>query len=530
MDDIFGGSDSDDDLALDDDDEPSKPKVRNHFLRLCACLCFAVLPPSLTAHCPTPKNTWQEAAKPAAAAAAKPAADDDSSDDDLDLELESSDDDDDGKTDKMLADLLARQKGKKRKAPAKKPAQKKKPAEKKPRKPRKPAAKKEKIPKKPRKQSADGEGASGGGSGDEQETAEDRAFVEHTGDTDDEGDVIKTKGGWGEDDDIEDNGDGEEDELNQTDKKWLDQMWGRNQKKKKEKSLDEYKVIALKFKQRMDDAADDDEAAHKEGKPCLEKLAMLEQVRTEMRKHELQVLFLEECGILRTFKRWLDPINGKTFPNHNLKLGVLEILNEMTDPEQGGNAVNPDQVRESGIGGIVMLYRTKDKNPHIKNVAMKIVDRWSRPVLGTGSHSHRKLHKEVEKEQGDGSVRRFTKLQARRDSGGYSNDATTQRNRDAAKLEQFLEDRKKKAKIGDAGFEFHSGWPMPGEKNYRKNVMQDATLAAFEKELERKDMTLEEYMKQKSEMREMDRCANTHPLPVNLSLRGRVALIAAGWR
>ena len=28
-----------------------------------------------------------------------------------------------------------------------------------------------------------------------------------------------------------------------------------------------------------------------------------------MLKHELQVLFLEECGILRTFKRWLDPIN-----------------------------------------------------------------------------------------------------------------------------------------------------------------------------------------------------------------------------
>ena len=300
----------------------------------------------------------------------------------------------------MLADLLARQKNKKRKAPAKKPAAKKKPAEKKPRKPRKPAEKKGKIPKKPKSA-----GASGGGSGDEAETQEDRDFVEHTGDTDDESDVIKTKGGWGDDDAIEDNGEVEEDELDQTDKKWLDQMWGRNMKKKKEKTLDEYKVIALKFKQRMDDAADDDEEAHKKGKPALEKLAMLEEVRTEMRKRELQVLFLEECGILRTFKRWLDPLNGKTLPNHNLKLGVLEILNEMTDPEKGGSAVNPDMVRESGIGGIVMFYRTKDKNPHVKNCAMKIVDRWSRPVLGTGSHSHRRLHKEVEKEQSDGSVR-----------------------------------------------------------------------------------------------------------------------------
>ena len=109
----------------------------------------------------------------------------------------------------------------------------------------------------------------------------------------------------------------------------------------------------------------------------------------------------------------------------------------------------------------------------------------------------------------------------------------TRRNKEAAKLEQFLEDRKKKAKIGDAGFEFHSGWPMPGEKNYRKNVMQDATLAAFEKELERKDMSLEDYMKQKPDMREMDRCGHAHParlcaaatLPLQRLCTGSIAAI-----
>ena len=106
-------------------------------------------------------------------------------------------------------------------------------------------------------------------------------------------------------------------------------------------------------------------------------------------------------------------------------------------------------------------------------------------------------------------ARRFTKVQARREKMVHNSD--TRRNKEAAKLEQYLEDRKKKAKIGDAGFEFHSGWPMPGEKNYRKNVMQDATLAAFEKELERKDMSLEDYMKQKPDMREMDRCGKHLP-------------------
>ena len=91
-------------------------------------------------------------------------------------------------------------------------------------------------------------------------------------------------------------------------------------------------------------------------------------------------------------------------------------------------------------------------------------------MLGTGSHSHLKLHKEVEKEKDDGTVRRFTKVQARRDS--QVKDLDSKRNVKAAKLEAFLAKRQSEAKIGDAGFQFHSGWPMPGEKNYRKNVMQ----------------------------------------------------------
>jgi hypothetical protein len=60
-----------------------------------------------------------------------------------------------------------------------------------------------------------------------------------------------------------------------SDKKWLDQMWGRNKKKKKEKGIEEYKAIALRFKQRMEEAADDDEAANRRVEPALERLSML---------------------------------------------------------------------------------------------------------------------------------------------------------------------------------------------------------------------------------------------------------------
>eukprot|EP01049_Picozoa_sp_SAG25_P011774 SAG25_NODE_1484_length_2931_cov_3.076271_9_plen_81_part_00 len=66
------------------------------------------------------------------------------------------------------------------------------------------------------------------------------------------------------------------------------------------------------------------------------------EVRTEMRKLELQHLYLEECGILSTFKRWLEPLNGKAFPNFNLKNGVMEVV---------------DEVRSSLPPSVCLLYR-----------------------------------------------------------------------------------------------------------------------------------------------------------------------------
>jgi hypothetical protein len=73
--------------------------------------------------------------------------------------------------------------------------------------------------------------------------------------------------------------------------------------------------------------------------------------------------------------------------------------------------------------------------------------------------------------------------------------------RAAQALDDYLSDRAKNAKLGDAGFVFHAGWPMPGEKNYKKNVMQDRRLTQMEKELEDRNIALEDYLKEKSRVR-----------------------------
>eukprot|EP01048_Picozoa_sp_COSAG05_P006919 COSAG05_NODE_469_length_9505_cov_14.573676_1_plen_487_part_00 len=408
------------------------------------------------------------------------------SDSDGDLELDLSDDSDDD-TAARLAALVKEQK--------KKPRRKSAPKEKKKTKTREKKA--GKIPKRKREAAA-----ASAATGDEagSATAEDLAFIEKgSDDDDDDDDVIKTKGGWTEDNAIE----GSDDEHDETDKRWLDKMWGRGGKKKREKTIDEYKTMAMKFKEAMDSAQDEDEAANRRGEPALERLSMIQNVRTEMRKQELQHLYFDECGILHTFKRWLAPLNGKAFPNYNLKHGVLEIVDEMTDPDRGGRAINTDQVKDSGIGGIIMLYKTKDKNSVVRNLCTTIIDRWSRPVLGVGADKMRKLH-DQEKEGKDG--RKYTKVAAKRDK--MKSDTESKYNADKDKIETFLKERAASAKLGQPGFVFHAGWPMPGEKNYKKNVMRDRQLSKLEHELEERNNSLEEFLKHKPAPKEMDRTMN----------------------
>ena len=126
----------------------------------------------------------------AAAPAAKKAEKQDSDSDD-DLELDLSDDSDDD-TAARLAALVKEQK----KKPRRKSAPKKVPAKRLSREKKPKAA--AKIPK--RKRNAGDDGEDGPGTA----TAEDEAFIEKgSDDDDDDSDVIKTKGGWTEDNAIE---------------------------------------------------------------------------------------------------------------------------------------------------------------------------------------------------------------------------------------------------------------------------------------------------------------------------------------
>eukprot|EP01052_Picozoa_sp_SAG31_P024040 SAG31_NODE_2020_length_6659_cov_1.685976_6_plen_107_part_00 len=86
----------------------------------------------------------------------------------------------------------------------------------------------------------------------------------------------------------------------------------------------------------------DDIISLKDGRPALEKLSMLGEVQSMMRKEALREKFIE-CGVLEVFFNWLEPLTDvgpkPVFPNSTLRKGIIDTLDEMTDPKRGGTLV-----------------------------------------------------------------------------------------------------------------------------------------------------------------------------------------------
>jgi hypothetical protein len=264
---------------------------------------------------------------------------------------------------------------------------------------------------------------------DGQATAEDTAFISGS-DEEEDSDIIRTKGGWGEDNDIEDTGGG-------SDRKWLDAYWGKGKGKKKTKTDAQCRNIAAAFKQEMDDSTDTDIEANKKGEPALAKLLMLDALRAQVKKRDLQEKLLE-VGLLMSIKRWLEPLPDRSFPNSTLRMGIFEALDEITDPDRGGVAVSPDEVAESGIGRIVMFYKLKDKNPNLKNIAQRLIDRWARPALNIASQG-RSGYKEMHDSKTTKGYSKLTVPRVKMVKNEAAPEIIAEKN-----IQQHLEDRARK--------------------------------------------------------------------------------------
>ncbi len=116
-------------------------------------------------------------------------------------------------------------------------------------------------------------------------------------------------------------------------------------------------------------------------KAATKKLTMLPSVKSQLRKQDLQIAFLD-CGILKVMKEWLMPLPDHSLPNLHIRETLLKILREFPPIDQ-------HMLKTSGIGKAVMcLFRHPKELRHCRDLAGRLINDWSRPIFGVEANFH----------------------------------------------------------------------------------------------------------------------------------------------
>uniref|UniRef100_A0A7S1ERP1 TFIIS N-terminal domain-containing protein n=1 Tax=Timspurckia oligopyrenoides TaxID=708627 RepID=A0A7S1ERP1_9RHOD len=233
---------------------------------------------------------------------------------------------------------------------------------------------------------------------DSMENDDDKQFIDDDGvdrnaleESDD--DRIKTEGGWGNDDAIEDDGDGEE----KVQQSLFDQQLSAHKNlKKRRREVDDAVVDkeTVDFVAKMMTARDQDLIAYKKGKPALNKLRLLTELESMVKKVPYRKALLIN-GVLNVIKAWMDPLPDGQLPNQTLRvrmLGVLEVF-----PVDGDW---PKHLSDSdGLGKVVNYYALKDPFAPNGRLARKLVEKWSRQLFEPSNKNYSEAEEDEESEE-----------------------------------------------------------------------------------------------------------------------------------
>jgi len=198
---------------------------------------------------------------------------------------------------------------------------------------------------------------------------------------------------------------------------------------------------------KMTEAAEEDRTLNSQKKPALKKLTLLPTVVMHLKKQDLKETFIDS-GVMSAIKEWISPLPDKSLPALRIREELLRILMELP-------SVSQETLKHSGIGRAVMfLYKhPKEARPN-KDLALKLINEWSRPIFGLSSNY--KCMTREEREQRDLDQR--DSAPRRRDSSGGQ---TPRRD-----LEKVLTGEEKALRPGDPGFCARARVPMPSNKDY----------------------------------------------------------------
>ena len=124
----------------------------------------------------------------------------------------------------------------------------------------------------------------------------------------------------------------------------------------------------------MDKHAKQDAEDVRRGRPATQKLKLLPQIAKALKNRSLHQPLLD-FDLLNVIALWLQPTPSGALPSLTMRTQMLESLRELP--------IQPEHLRSSGLGKQVMaMLRHADETPENKLAARRLVEAWSRPIMG----------------------------------------------------------------------------------------------------------------------------------------------------
>ncbi|XP_056904481.1 protein IWS1 homolog isoform X3 [Takifugu flavidus] len=228
---------------------------------------------------------------------------------------------------------------------------------------------------------------------------------------------------------------------------------------------------------KMNEAAEEDRELNSHKKPALKKLTLLPQVVMHLKKQDLKESFIDS-GVMSAIKEWISPLPDKSLPALRIREELLRILMELP-------SVSQETLKHSGIGRAVMyLYKHPKESRSNKDLSLKLINEWSRPIFGLSSNYKGMTREERQQRDLDQQMPQKRRLS----SGGQ----TPRRD-----LEKQLTGEEKALRPGDPGFCARARVPMPSNKDYvvrpKWNVEMDSSRGPMKKGLSRVDKQMRRF-------------------------------------
>ncbi|XP_069390947.1 protein IWS1 homolog isoform X1 [Paralichthys olivaceus] len=247
---------------------------------------------------------------------------------------------------------------------------------------------------------------------------------------------------------------------------------------------------------KMNEAAEEDRTLNSQKKPALKKLTLLPQVVMHLKKQDLKETFIDS-GVMSAIKEWISPLPDKSLPALRIREELLRILQELP-------SVSHETLKHSGIGRSVMfLYKHPKESRSNKDLALKLINEWSRPIFGLTSN-YKGMTRE-ERQQRDLAQqmpqrRRLSqpqKVERAEEPDVFSPPISSGGQTPRRDLEKQLTGEEKALRPGDPGFCARARVPMPSNKDYvvrpKWNVEGDSSRGPMKKGMSRVDKQMRRF-------------------------------------